>query len=789
MTWTCPACEKSIDPLRAGAVTAFDDGFVYFCDRRCRDNYAGTREPAVRAGIEGGRHSPPFGHRDESPRAGAVTVEASSAAKFPSPRHGGTRSAAAAHAAKAGGLPMVEAAPSSVPPPVSERAPSSSMRFWSALAVAARPAPSDHADAQGRSAEFSPAAAAALARGAMVGGVLCVCLGLAGSAPAVLYTRMALAVVAESALAMRVWRMRADPLWPNPIVQLLGGVCPIAVMALGLREASIDDVIVFAGLVAVARALAMNVADRLLGPLASARTRIAAALDTPARRLAEGGLEEIVPSHLIRPGDELLLGPGETLSADGVVIHGEVAVAPWPEAMETARRREGDPMVAGAQVITGRARVRVSHVGYDRVWARMMLDPRRRPDVRGRYARAGRSIATIGGAAVTLLSGLAAYANGEKPLVIAMVITGALGIVSNAAVAAIAPTHIGRGVLSALRRGIGFRGATEWDRAGEVSVAAFCARSTLLVGAPELADLVAVARHTDEQILALAAGAESSSHTPEASAIERASLQRRIRPDAVRSPTVQPGLGITAIASTGEPLCVGSRALMLSERISVASAEQIMAEIEAHGRQVLLVALGGKLVGVMGLQDGLRPGARAAVQQVLDAQVEPVLLSGDSRETCEAIGRALDIDHLRPEIAAADRAHEVERLSQGGLVVAVFGNPHEDESALAAAPVAVALGSAGVGPGEWAIALASHDVRDGALGIALARRTRTEARTGLSLALAPGVLTILAVAFGLLPPLCAPVASCIAALAAALHARGSDPLGRPSTRASGHELA
>ena len=84
---------------------------------------------------------------------------------------------------------------------------------------------------------------------------------------------------------------------------------------------------------------------------------------------------------------------------------------------------------------------------------------------------------------------------------------------------------------------------------------------------------------------------------------------------------------------------------------------------------------------MLGLQDGLRPGARAAVQHLLDAQVEPVLISGDSRETCEAIGRALDIEHVRPEILSGDRAVEIERLAQGGVTVAVSGNPRTDEAA------------------------------------------------------------------------------------------------------------
>jgi cation transport ATPase len=345
--------------------------------------------------------------------------------------------------------------------------------------------------------------------------------------------------------------------------------------------------------------------------------------------------------------------------------------------------------------------------------------------------------------------------------------------ITTAAVGSMAAIHVGRGVLEGLRRGIAYRSPADWDRAGDVSVAAFCARGTLLLGEPELADLEAVAKASEEHVLALAAGAESLSIHPVAMAIQRAAVARRIRPDAVRSPSVRAGLGVSAVASTGEALTVGSRALMLKEKISVAIAEQRIAEIEARGREVLLVALAGKLIGVLGLQDGLRPGARAAVQHLLDAQVEPVLVSGDSRETCEAIGRALDIDHIRPEIPLADRAGEVGRLSQGGLTVAVLGHPRTDEAALSAAHVAVAMPAQGGASGEWGVMLASDDVRDGAMAISLARRTKHQARASLIVAIAPGIVLALAVAFGLLRPAYAPLAALLGAAAAALHARAT----------------
>jgi P-type E1-E2 ATPase len=213
---------------------------------------------------------------------------------------------------------------------------------------------------------------------------------------------------------------------------------------------------------------------------------------------------------------------------------------------------------------------------------------------------------------------------------------------------------------------------------------------------------------------------------------------------------------------------------MLKERISVASAEAKITELEALGRTVMLVAQGGRLIGVLGLQDGLRPGARAAIQHLLDVGVEPVLLSGDARETCEALGRALDIDHVRPEVLPSDRGEEIRRVADGGAVVAVVGHSPTDDGALSAADVSVALSSAGATSAEWSVQLASDDVRDAAYAVRLAHRGRSEARLGLVLTLAPAAAVALAVAFTLLPPAAAPLAAVAGTLAALARVRSNE---------------
>jgi cation transport ATPase len=148
-----------------------------------------------------------------------------------------------------------------------------------------------------------------------------------------------------------------------------------------------------------------------------------------------------------------------------------------------------------------------------------------------------------------------------------------------------------------------------------------------------------------------------------------------------------------------------------------------------------------------------------------------VLLSGEARETCETIGRALDIEHVRPEVASQDRGAEVRALGGGGHVVAVIGHPARDDAALGAADVSVALGAAGAAPGEWAVTLASEDVRDAALALTIPQQTRERARVALVVGLVPAVLGALLVAVAGVFWVVAPVLALVGSIAAVLYAK------------------
>ncbi|HEY4104173.1 MAG TPA: HAD family hydrolase [Polyangiaceae bacterium] len=743
----CASCGTPVDPLRAARVAFHRERFRYFCSAVCRDRYdmnaTGTPLPLPREQEE-------LRARVRAAAVHAANSEASSPSEHPLQN------------AKAIALVARDDL-------IEERTLGANR-----LAFDYEAEPKSVSNALGgASATNSPVdVGGVLLLLAVLGAVLSIALILAGESPLAQAARLVVTFVAAFSLAAEslMGARKATELHP---LALLAPPISASVIALGLRllgDPHTESAISLAAVVIASCAASAAAMRRTRRPLEDERARLRAELDKPAHRVVGDELVEARAADL-RPGEEIVIESGESIPVDATITAGSAEVLPWLGATTPATRREGDAIVAGASVVSGRLRAVVGWAGFDRAFMRLTNDPRRRADLFAPIARIGRLTAERGAPFIAGFAALGAFAGNMDSVQILLLTVAVLAAVAQPGIAEIGGLHVARGILGTLRRGIVFRSAPAFERAGRVTVAAFSARGTLLLGEPEVANIEAFGAHEPEQVLALVAGAESGETHPVATAVMRAARARGVRPDGVRSPSTQSGLGVTAVAASGQPLVVGTRGLMLRERISVASAEARITDLETMGRSVLLVALGSRLIGLVGLQDGLRPGARAAVQHLLDVSVEPVLISGDARETCEAIGRALDIDHLRPEIPPAERGDEIRRLADGGAIVALVGRTPTDDGALAAADVSIALASAGSSTAEWSVQLASDDVRDAAFAVRLAHDARREARIGLVLTLGPALIGAVLSVLGLAPLPLAPLCAALGTFAAVLRAR------------------
>lgn len=483
--------------------------------------------------------------------------------------------------------------------------------------------------------------------------------------------------------------------------------------------------------------------------------------------------EGLAPTVLTEPGRAVLVSADEIVPVDFEVTEGDATVLSWVVGAAPLRRRAGDVVVAGTRILTGQLRGVCTFAGDERALSRGLLSPLYRPDVHAETPRQSRRFVERWSVAAALGAAALQAAMRGKPLDVAMVGVAVYAALASISIAVLPSLSVARSVLLGLDRGIVFRSAEAWDRAARATAAVFCARGTLLRGEPELSE-IELFGHAEasgralvaNDVLTIAAAALSIERHPVAWALKRAAKERGLARDLVRNGRSHEGRGVTGIASNGEAVCVGTRDLMMERRISVAVAEDAMTGLESAGRTVILVARSGRLLGLCGLQDGLRTGARAAVQHLLDVGVEPVLMSSDTSVTCEALGRALDIDHLRPEVRDDEQGAAIARLRDAGAIVAVLGHTPLDGLALKAADVGVVMGNAGRPSDELGIATVMDDVRDAAVAIALAHQWRKRTVTTLGVLAAPAVFGSMVVSAGLLSPEYAPIAQLFGTIAA-----------------------
>ncbi|MEI8256308.1 MAG: HAD-IC family P-type ATPase [Deltaproteobacteria bacterium] len=696
----CAACGAPVDPLRAPFVAHIDGGFRYYCSADC---HARRLEP-VRASVVS---------RTAEPAAGPGSTTRSSG-----PRPTVEQTADMLGLSRAS-LPAALLASAVQPlPSAGGMDPASDPSDGSVVRVPG-PRPLPPADAR----STWPVVVASLAAGltALLRGLEVL------SAAGTLALVAVCALVAIAAAFAAVAPMRRAPEGILPWAASLVG--PVALAVSALRGSAGLEMSSHLGAAAVTSATVAFAVWATQARRAHTRAAlIALGRAIPERaRVVRGDSFEGVEASRVRAGEEVRVDAGERVPVDGVVRQSDGARVCHIGGEERACPA-GVPVLAGARVAEGSLRVLATRAGDDVALARMQRFGDSSAAPTRTLARADRlsllvpwfaaAIGVLGAVLQTMAGG------GDAVTLVWLVICSAPPALG----AALGRVVYDDVVWRAAARGIVFRDAAAIEAAASVRSVVLCARGTITRGEPELVDVVSLGELSERELLARAASAEDASREePIARAVLSAARARDIGVEPARRPTVVPGRGITAVSAGGESIVIGSRRLMLDESIGVAGAEDVARMIEYQGRTAVFVAVDGRVEGVLGFDDPLRDDARPAVQALIDAGFELVLLAGMGRGTLEALGERLDVVNVRPEVLPEERAAAVNAVREVSQRVAVIGRPPRDSAALGVATVAISLAAAGAAVGETSVAMAGDDLRDAAIALSLAREGREKA--------------------------------------------------------------
>ena len=415
--------------------------------------------------------------------------------------------------------------------------------------------------------------------------------------------------------------------------------------------------------------------------------------DTAWLRL-EDGSEVEVPIDTLQIGDQVVVHDHVAIPVDGEVVDGDAAVDQSAITGETlpVSMVVGSRVHAGSVVVRGRLVVRASAVGNEttigRIIARVeeaQLDRAPIQTVGENFSRRFVPVSFIVSAATLALTG-------DVRRAMTMLL-----IACPCAVGLSTPTAISAAIGNGARRGILIKGGSHLEQAGRVNAIVFDKTGTLTVGRPIVTNVVAL--HKDwqpEEVLAYAASSEIHSRHPLAEAVIRSTTERHISIPPHEQCEVLVGLGMRTWAD-GRILLLGSPSLLRAEKVRISKkATDWVTKLRGQAETPLLLAVDGKLVGLISLRDEVRPEAAEVVQKLRTNGIRRiVMLTGDHPETAEVVAREMGIDEWRAEVLPEDKLQAVRQLQDEGYVVGMVGDGVNDAPALATADIGIAMGLAG----------------------------------------------------------------------------------------------
>ncbi len=494
-------------------------------------------------------------------------------------------------------------------------------------------------------------------------------------------------------------------------------------------------------------------------------------------RITRDGAELEVLVDEVAVGDLVLVRPGEKIAVDGVVVEGRSAV---DESMLTGEslpveKGPGDPLIGATLNKLGALKFEATRVGKETALAQII---RLVEDAQGSKAPIQKLAdqvsaifvpAVLGIAALTFLAWffLAPVSPAVPQFTRALInMVAVLVIACPCAMGLATPTAVMVGTGRAAELGILFRTSEALERAGKVSVVVLDKTGTITKGQPAVTDIIVSGQPpsiSENELLRLAASVEKGSEHPLGEAIWAEATTRGLALSAGSGFKAEAGAGVEAEVD-GHAVAVGNLRMMTSRNYPLNGLEARVAQLQSEARTAMLVAVDGSVRGVIAVADTLKDGSKAAVAEIQRMGLRVAMITGDNRQTAEAIARQVGIDQVLAEVLPEGKSGQIKQLqssvsnqkSKTLNVVAMVGDGVNDAPALAQADVGIAIGTGtDVAMAAAPVTLISGDLQGVARAIALSRKTLGTIKQNLFWAFIYNIILIPAAALGFLNPMLA----------------------------------
>jgi len=436
---------------------------------------------------------------------------------------------------------------------------------------------------------------------------------------------------------------------------------------------------------------------RSISQAQGALKELAKLLPDMATRVTDSGEETVAVSEL-QDGDVVLVRPGESVPADGVIRKGE---SDLDEAMITGesrpvRKTEGDEVIAATINGEGALRVEVTGTGEHtklsgimRLVADAQTSKSRTQHLADRAAQILTGVAIVA-AAITLIAWQIVGARLDFSIVrvvtvLVIACPHALGLAVPLVVAISTTLGARNGLLVRDRRGL--------EEARNLNTVIFDKTGTLTLGEFRVVEMVVTEGTSEEEALRIAAGVESQSQHPIARGIVKTAEDRELTVPSVEGFRAITGKGVAASVD-GTDYLMGGPSLLEAENVEVPEVLRTGAEAAAgRGQAAIYLLREGRAVAVFAVADAIREESREAIRALHDRGIEVAMLTGDAQAVADAVAADLGIDTVFAQVLPEDKASKVRELQAQGKKVAMVGDGVNDAPALATADVGIAIGA------------------------------------------------------------------------------------------------
>ena len=484
-------------------------------------------------------------------------------------------------------------------------------------------------------------------------------------------------------------------------------------------------------------------------------------LQPKTARVERAGAEMEIAVEEVASGDVVVVRPGEKIPVDGIVRQGASAV---DESMLTGEslpveKSVGDEVFGATMNRTGAFKFRATKVGKETALQQIVKLVQ---DAQGSKAPIARAADVISGVftPVVICIAIATFAvwfvAAPVPVRFTMALVNFVSVLIIACPCALGlatPTAILVGTGKGAENGVLIKGGESLETAHKLDIIVLDKTGTLTKGEPSLTSvsLNDEGAAFEDELLRLAASAERGSEHPLGEAIVRAARARGLSLSEATSFRALAGHGIEAEVE-GRQLLIGNLKLMRERGVALDGYAESAAALAQRGQTPMYAALDGRFAGLLSVADELKPEAKEAVAAMQRLGLEVAMLTGDNRQTAEAVAAQVGIRRVVAEVLPDGKVAAIKKLQEEKRVVGMVGDGINDAPALAQADVGISIGTGtDVAIEASDITLIKGDLRGVVTAIALSRATLRTIRQNLFWAFIYNILGI-PIAAGLLYP-------------------------------------